>query len=147
MISAIITGGTPIDSYRYTTQLQASNGEFINTLHMGTGEKKGEFLALYYFLGADTYTLTIKDRNDCTLTKKITITEPDELIIKNIEATPISCNPRNSDPNNNSSINSNGTLTVNTKGGVPTYRYVWKRFNKPYTETRNKTITDLVDGI
>jgi PKD domain containing protein len=147
MISAIITGGTPIDSYRYTTQLQASNGEFINTLHMGTGEKKGEFLALYYFLGADTYTLTIKDRNGCTLTKKITITEPDELIINSIEATPISCNPRNSDPNNNSSINSNGTLTVNAKGGVPTYRYVWKRFNKPYTETRNKTITDLVDGI
>ena len=147
MISAIITGGTPIDSYRYTTQLQASNGEFINTLHMGTGEKKGEFLALYYFLGADTYTLTIKDRNGCTLTKKITITEPDELIINSIEATPISCNPRNSDPNNNSSINSNGTLTVNAKGGVPTYRYVWKRFNKPYTETRDKTITDLVDGI
>ncbi|EJF44661.1 SprB repeat-containing protein [Capnocytophaga ochracea] len=147
MISAIITGGTPIDSYRYTTQLQASNGEFINSLHMGTGEKKGEFLALYYFLGADTYTLTIKDRNGCTLTKKITITEPDELIINSIEATPISCNPRNSDPNNNSSINSNGTLTVNAKGGVPTYRYVWKRFNKPYTETRNKTITDLVDGI
>ncbi|WP_314811006.1 hypothetical protein, partial [Capnocytophaga granulosa] len=147
MISAIITGGTPIDSYRYTTQLQASNGEFINSLHMGTGEKKGEFLALYYFLGADTYTLTIKDRNGCTLTKRITITEPDELIINSIEATPISCNPRNSDPNNNSSINSNGTLTVNAKGGVPTYRYVWKRFNKPYTETRNKTITDLVDGI
>ena len=147
MISAIITGGTPIDSYRYTTQLQASNGEFINSLHMGTGEKKGEFLALYYFLGADTYTLTIKDRNGCTLTKKITIIEPDELIINSIEATPISCNPRNSDPNNNSSINSNGTLTVNAKGGVPTYRYVWKRFNKPYTETRNKTITDLVDGI
>ena len=148
-ITTIITGGTPKknDLLEYTVKIESDKGIKKEISLYETGSSIRGFKSTFEYLDAGTYTLTIIDDNGCTLTKKITIIEPDELIIKNIEATPISCNPRNSDPNNNSSINSNGTLTVNAKGGVPIYRYVWKRFNKPYTETRNKTITDLVDGI
>lgn len=148
-ITTIITGGTPKknDLLEYTVKIESDKGIKREISLYETDSSIRGFKSTFEYLDAGTYTLTIIDGNDCTLTKKITITEPDELIINSIEATPISCNPRNSDPNNNSSINSNGTLTVNAKGGVPTYRYVWKRFNKPYTETRNKTITDLVDGI
>ena len=148
-ITTIITGGTPKknDLLEYTVKIESDKGIKREISLYETDSSRRGFKSTFEYLDAGTYTLTIIDGNDCTLTKKITITEPDELIINSIEATPISCNPRNSDPNNNSSINSNGTLTVNAKGGVPTYRYVWKRFNKPYTETRNKTITDLVDGI
>ena len=147
-ITTIITGGTPKNAFmKYIVKIESDKGmrRWISLYDIKPSTKG--FKSTFNNLRAGTYTLTIRDGNDCTLTKKITITAPDELIINSIEATPISCNPRNSDPNNNSSINSNGTLTVNAKGGVPTYRYVWKRFNKPYTETRNKTITDLVDGI
>ena len=148
-ITTIITGGTPKknDLLEYTVKIESDKGIKKEISLYETDSSMRGFKSTFEYLDAGTYTLTIIDDNGCTLTKKITITEPDELIINSIEATPISCNPRNSDPNNNSSINSNGTLTVNAKGGVPTYRYVWKRFNKPYTETRNKTITDLVDGI
>ena len=148
-ITTIITGGTPKknDLLEYTVKIESDKGIKKEISLYETDSSIRGFKSTFEYLDAGTYTLTIIDDNGCTLTKKITITEPDELIINSIEATPISCNPRNSDPNNNSSINSNGTLTVNAKGGVPTYRYVWKRFNKPYTETRNKTITDLVDGI
>lgn len=148
-ITTIITGGTPKknDLLEYTVKIESDKGIKREISLYETDSSIRGFKSTFEYLDAGTYTLTIIDGNDCTLTKKITITEPDELIINSIEATPISCNPRNSDPNNNSSINSNGTLTVNAKGGVPTYRYVWKRFNKPYTETRDKTITDLVDGI
>lgn len=148
-ITTIITGGTPKknDLLEYTVKIESDKGIKREISLYETDSSRRGFKSTFEYLDAGTYTLTIIDGNDCTLTKKITITEPDELIINSIEATPISCNPRNSDPNNNSSINSNGTLTVNAKGGVPTYRYVWKRFNKPYTETRDKTITDLVDGI
>lgn len=148
-ITTIITGGTPKknDLLEYTVKIESDKGIKKEISLYETGSSIRGFKSTFEYLDAGTYTLTIIDDNGCTLTKKITITEPDELIINSIEATPISCNPRNSDPNNNSSINSNGTLTVNAKGGVPAYRYVWKRFNKPYTETRNKTITDLVDGI
>ena len=148
-ITTIITGGTPKknDLLEYTVKIESDKGIKREISLYETDSSIRGFKSTFEYLDAGTYTLTIIDGNDCTLTRKITITEPDELIINSIEATPISCNPRNSDPNNNSSINSNGTLTVNAKGGVPTYRYVWKRFNKPYTETRDKTITDLVDGI
>ena len=148
-ITTIITGGTPKknDLLEYTVKIESDKGIKREISLYETDSSRRGFKSTFEYLDAGTYTLTIIDDNGCTLTKKITITEPDELIINSIEATPISCNPRNSDPNNNSSINSNGTLTVNAKGGVPAYRYVWKRFNKPYTETRNKTITDLVDGI
>ena len=148
-ITTIITGGTPKknDLLEYTVKIESDKGIKREISLYETDSSIRGFKSTFEYLDAGTYTLTIIDGNDCTLTKKIIITEPDELIINSIEATPISCNPRNSDPNNNSSINSNGTLTVNAKGGVPTYRYVWKRFNKPYTETRDKTITDLVDGI
>ena len=147
-ITTIITGGTPKNAFmKYIVKIESDKGmrRWISLYDIKPSTRG--FKSTFNNLRAGTYTLTIIDGNDCTLTRKITITEPDELIINSIEATPISCNPRNSDPNNNSSINSNGTLTVNAKGGVPTYRYVWKRFNKPYTETRDKTITDLVDGI
>lgn len=148
-ITTIITGGTPKknDLLEYTVKIESDKGIKREISLYETDSSIRGFKSTFEYLDAGTYTLTIIDGNDCTLTRKITIIEPDELIINSIEATPISCNPRNSDPNNNSSINSNGTLTVNAKGGVPTYRYVWKRFNKPYTETRDKTITDLVDGI
>lgn len=59
-------------------------------------------------VSAGTYTITIKDANQCTIGKSITLTEPGSLSAM-ATATPISCN------------GGSATVTVMANGGVPPY--------------------------
>ncbi|WP_433763931.1 MBG domain-containing protein [Flavobacterium ginsenosidimutans] len=64
-------------------------------------------------LAAGTYMVTISDTNSCSLTKTITINEPEAL---NVTAaiTDVSCHNGN-----------NGSATVNVSGGSGIYNYLW----------------------
>lgn len=60
-------------------------------------------------LGAGAYSLTVSDANGCTITGSATITEPDPLLITQIEEEPLP--------------NGKFKLTVTAAGGVTPYKY------------------------
>ncbi|GAB5526054.1 MAG: hypothetical protein Roseis2KO_39260 [Roseivirga sp.] len=62
-------------------------------------------------LSAGTYTLTVKDDNDCTTTATVTISEPD-VLMASATTTTVDCNG-----------NSTGTATLSVTGGSTPYRY------------------------
>ena len=64
-------------------------------------------------LSAGTYTCTITDANNCTLTETFSITEPAALSSANMQ-TNVSCSGGN-----------NGDAMVMISGGTPAYTYVW----------------------
>ncbi|MEO6902197.1 MAG: T9SS type A sorting domain-containing protein [Bacteroidia bacterium] len=64
-------------------------------------------------LAADTYTCTIKDANNCSITKEVAITQP-LVITATASQTNISCNGANS-----------GSATITTSGGLSPYTYSW----------------------
>ena len=61
---------------------------------------------------AGTYTVTIKDANNCTATSSIILTEPSPLLISNVSSTIPSCVPGN-----------DAVLTITANGGIPAYTY------------------------
>lgn len=63
-------------------------------------------------LSTGTYTIKVSDKNGCTLTNSLTITQPALLTISSV-STPASCNLPN------------GTATVIPGGGTSPYTYVW----------------------
>ncbi len=63
-------------------------------------------------LSAGTYTVTVTDRNGCTGTASVTITQP-TAITTNITTTQATCG------------NSNGTASAAVSGGVSPYTYAW----------------------
>ncbi len=87
------TGGTP--SYTYLW----SNGQTTSTATS---------------LIAGTYTVTIRDVNNCSSNTSVTITQPTVLSSSISASTQVSCNGGN-----------NGSATVNPSGGTPTYTYIW----------------------
>ncbi|GEM_PF-5227958 len=87
------SGGTP----PYTYSWAPSGG----TLASATGLK------------ADTYTVTITDSNACIITKTITITEPELLVVVE-SSTNIKCNGA-----------ADGSAEVTVSGGNPPYSYLW----------------------
>lgn len=64
-------------------------------------------------LTAGTYSLTIRDANNCTFTNSYTITQPTQLVITHSQ-TNVSCFGGN-----------DGTIDVTVSGGVPNYSYLW----------------------
>ena len=74
------------------------------TIFQGTGDFTG--------LAAGPYTLTVKDDNDCTLTRDTTIIEPASLVFSSQLKTDITCNGL-----------INGTITLIASGGTPPYMY------------------------
>ena len=73
-------------------------------------------------LSPGTYNVTIKDANDCTLTKSFTITEPDQLVasgtISNKNGFGISCNGAD-----------DGSIDLSVSGGTANYSYSWSTNN------------------
>ncbi|MBI5220184.1 MAG: PKD domain-containing protein [Bacteroidia bacterium] len=66
-------------------------------------------------LAAGSYTVTVKDANNCTKTSVTTITQPASAIVASISTyTNVACNGGN-----------NGSATVLASGGTPGYTYVW----------------------
>lgn len=80
-------------------------------------------------LSAGTYTVTVKDANQCTKTLDFTINQPAALTITSSQ-TNVSCNG-----------GSNGTVSVNVRGGTGTYTYQWA-----HTGGNTATASNLVHG-
>jgi len=85
-------------------------------------------------IGAGTYTLTITDANNCTISENITLTEPMALTTSMVDITDTDCN-----------ASANGSATVVPSGGTVTfndYNYSWS-----HNLTLNDSMaTNLTDG-
>jgi hypothetical protein len=109
MVFANVSGGTPAYSYAW------SNGA---TTQMVTG------------LTAGTYTLTITDVNNCTVSASITLTEPDALREISMAASSfncgfnVSCNGAN-----------DGSASWTVDGGTAPYAYQWSNGQTSATAT------------
>lgn len=77
-------------------------------------------------LKAGTYSLTVTDKNLCTASASVTLTQPDPLIVNIIVTHPVSCHD-----------GSDGKLKATASGGVKlaggTYTYTWKKINADNT--------------
>jgi hypothetical protein len=107
----IISGGTPPYAYQWVLNSSLTN-EILN-------------------VKAGTYTVNVKDANNCTYTHPFTLTEP-PLLTATTTITEIIC--RNS---------ATGTATVNIQGGTPAYTVSW-------TSTPSQdsiTATNLPSGV
>ncbi|MFH1319447.1 MAG: PKD domain-containing protein, partial [Bacteroidota bacterium] len=82
-------------------------------------------------LPAGTYTVTIRDVNDCVASASVTIYEP----------APILFNPSSTNPACFGSCD--GSVGVTVAGGIPPYTYLW---NDPAAQT-TATVTGLCAGI
>ncbi|KAF2518228.1 hypothetical protein EYY60_00275, partial [Flavobacterium zhairuonense] len=67
-----------------------------------------------YFLAKGTYTVTVRDANNCTATQNFTITEPDALDATLVSQHNIDCNGANT-----------GSITISAIGGTGPYSYWW----------------------
>lgn len=110
--TATVTGGTGAYSYTWTTIPVQNTASASN-------------------LGAGTYTVTIKDVNNCTVTNTITLTEPTAVtstaaVTSNYNGQNISCFGY-----------SDGTATVTPNGGTSPYTYAWNSI--PTQTTSNAT--------
>ena len=65
-------------------------------------------------LGADSYTVTVTDANNCTQTATQLVTEPTLLVVTNTVNSTITCNGV-----------CDGSVTVSASGGTPGYTYAW----------------------
>ena len=78
-------------------------------------------------LTAGTYTVTVTDANNCTVSGSATVGQPTQVTGTFTSVQPV-CN------------NSNGSLTINATGGTGTYTYLWN------TAAVSNTITGLAVG-
>jgi hypothetical protein len=96
-----------------------NNGTATTTASGGTApytyswSPSGGTVATATNLAAGTYTCMVKDVNQCSVTKTVTITQPTALVAATTQ-TNVSCNGGN-----------NGTATVLPSGGTSPYTYSW----------------------
>ncbi|HEY1040132.1 MAG TPA: gliding motility-associated C-terminal domain-containing protein, partial [Bacteroidia bacterium] len=79
-------------------------------------------------LTAGTYTVDVKDINNCLATVSFTISQPTALIVTGTTT-------------NETCGSGNGTATVSVNGGTPGYAYLWSNGNT------NQTVTALNQGV
>lgn len=65
-----------------------------------------------------TYTITVVDKNGCTNSNSVTLTQPTPIVVVPT-ITDVSCSGGN-----------NGTIKIVASGGKPTYTYLWQPVNK-----------------
>ncbi|MBI3883250.1 MAG: SprB repeat-containing protein, partial [Sphingobacteriales bacterium] len=99
---ATVTGG--VAPYQYVWTASAGNTSFQGQQNNSSIEE----------ILADTYTLTVTDANNCTVTKSIQVTRPASAVSATATQTPVSC-----------AFSSDGTATVTAAGGVGPYSYQW----------------------
>lgn len=78
-------------------------------------------------LTAGSYTVTIRDANNCTITRSFTITEP-TLVVLNTSSTNATCGQ------------SNGSVSVTATGGTAPYTYSWNTTPAQTTATTSATL-------
>ena len=91
-IATIVTGGTA--PYTYLWSNSAATASISN-------------------LTAGSYTITVKDKNQCTATKTLTVSQPTQLTAS-ISSNNVACNGGN-----------NGSAVVTASGGTAPYTYSW----------------------
>lgn len=84
------------------------------------------------FIAADDYIVVVRDKNNCTETEVITITEPDELLIDNAILNDPICYE-----------GCDGTIELEVSGGTLPYTYNWIETDGTPNENFNE---DLCDG-
>ena len=92
-IAAVVTGGTGASSF-----LWSPGGQITPTISN---------------LSANTYTVTVKDVNNCTASSSTTLVNPSTLSVASVVINP-KCNGAN-----------NGIITLVVNGGTPQYAYNW----------------------
>ncbi|MBN8702424.1 MAG: gliding motility-associated C-terminal domain-containing protein [Bacteroidetes bacterium] len=117
------------------------NGSITATPGVGPGpysytwQPSGATTAAISGLGANTYTVTIKDANNCTTKTTATITAPPPLTLNtNISAT-VSC-----------FNGSNGSIAAVASGGVGSYTYVWSTGQSTITASTLNVHSNLSAG-
>ncbi len=106
--TATVVGGGGTPSYTYTW----SNTQTTQT---ATGLCNG------------TYTVTVRDANNCTAVASVTITQP-TLLSASATSSSAYCNQ------------ANGSATVNATGGTPSYTFLWNN------GSTNQTAINLIPG-
>ena len=122
-IDITISGGTTNNSSSYTIQWTkegdpnfSANTEDISDLSSGT------------------YTITITDSNDCSVSDTFTISEPDELTSSG-SITNIDCNG-----------NENGAIDLSVDGGTANYIYAWTKTGDDSYSANTQDLIDLSGG-
>ncbi len=101
-VTLAVSGGTA--PYTFTWKKSGSNAVYATSQNINN-------------LTAGTYSVTVKDANNCTVSKCVTICQPTNLIV-NSSKTDVSC------------FNAcNGTATVAVSGGTSPYTIVWNDAN------------------
>ena len=123
LIDITISGGTTNNSSSYTIQWIkendsnfSANSEEISNLSSGT------------------YTVTITDSNDCSVSDTFIISEPDELTSSG-SITNIDCNG-----------NENGAIDLSVDGGTANYIYAWTKTGDDSYSATTQDLTDLSGG-
>jgi len=114
-ITAEVKGGIADYSYAWSGK-DFTGADFKSTEISASGLKAGD------------YSLTVTDKNGCTATASVSLTQPDPLIVNMTVTHPVSCHG-----------DSDGSLKATASGGVKltgeTYKYTWKKINTDNTET------------
>ena len=123
LIDITISGGTTNNSSSYTIEWIkendsnfSANSEEISNLSSGT------------------YTVTITDSNDCSVSDTFIISEPDELTSSG-SITNIDCNG-----------NENGAIDLSVDGGTANYIYAWTKTGDDSYSATTQDLTDLSAG-
>lgn len=115
-IACVAQGGNPPYSYSW------SNGATTPTIEN---------------LSAGSYTLTVADKNSCSVTQDFVLRQPTELISYINQKTDVLCNGTNT-----------GNIFLNVEGGVPGYDYQWsngavtQNADSLFAGVYNVTVTD-----
>jgi|GEM_PF-4339325 len=75
-------------------------------------------------LQAGSYTVTVTDANQCTVTTTSVVTEPASALSSSVTSTNVNCH-----------LSADGTINLTSSGGIPGYTYLW---------TNGSTTEDLI---
>jgi large repetitive protein len=112
-INLIVTGGTVVYTYDWLDVSGTSNPR----------DRSG--------LAAGTYSVIVRDANNCTRSATFTISQP-QAIATNISALSIGCNG-----------GSDGAVNLNVSGGTSPYTYAWTRTGGGFSETTQSLLNVL----
>ncbi|HRS39894.1 MAG TPA: SprB repeat-containing protein, partial [Bacteroidia bacterium] len=129
-LTASITSNQPVSCYggsNATTTVTAGGG---TAPYDYSWSPSGGMLSTATGLAAGSYTVTVRDANNCIRSVPVTITQPNALLASVGSTTNVSCNG-----------GQNGTASTNVSGGTAPYQYVWSPIG---TTTAN--VTGLAAG-
>lgn len=124
-----------LDSHTNVSCNGGNNGSASVTVSGGTGTytyswaPSGGTAATATGLSAGVYTVTATDANLCSISKTITITEPD-VLVTNATIIDVSCHNGN-----------NGSASITATGGSAPYTYLWK-----HNGATTSSVTGLAKG-